>query len=96
MDDTVSRRKAVEALRVAYWDYDIQSTKDDPCVVDAMTDWAIRQIKALPTAEPKIVRCQDCDWWLKQPNSAQGRCALFGIYPTGSWYCANARKRGDA
>ena len=56
MDDTISRRAAIDALRVAYWDYDIQSVKDDPCVVDAMTDWAIRQIKALPSAEPETAK----------------------------------------
>lgn len=50
-DDTIRRQEAVDALKVAYWDKGIQSAKDDPCIVDAMTDWAIRQIKALPSAE---------------------------------------------
>lgn len=44
--------------------------------------------------QPEVIRCKDCDWWTKQPDSAQGRCALLGMYPTGAWYCANARKRG--
>ena len=51
--DTISRQAAIDALRVAYWDDNIQSAKDDPCIVDAMTDWAIRQVKALPPAQPK-------------------------------------------
>lgn len=51
MSDLISRQAALDALKVAYWDNDIQSAKDDPCIVDAMTDWAIRQIKALPSAE---------------------------------------------
>ena len=41
--------EAIKALGVAYFDKGIQSAKDDPCVIDAMTDWAIRQIKAMPT-----------------------------------------------
>lgn len=50
MDDSlISRQDAIDALKVAYWDRDIQSAKDDPCIVDAMTDWAIRQIKGLPS-----------------------------------------------
>lgn len=53
MSDLISRQAAIDALKVAYWDKDIQSAKDDPCIVDAMTDWAIRQIKALPTIEPE-------------------------------------------
>ena len=51
--DCISRQAAIDALRVAYWDDNIQSAKDDPCIVDAMTDWAIRQVKALPPAQPK-------------------------------------------
>ena len=51
MDALISRQAAIDALRVAYWDDNIQSAKDDPCIVDAMTDWAIRQVKALPSAQ---------------------------------------------
>ena len=54
MDDSISRQAAIDALKVAYWDNDIQSAKDDPCIVDAMTDWATRQLKALPSAHPRI------------------------------------------
>jgi hypothetical protein len=51
--DLISRQAAIDALRAAYWDKNIQSAKDDPCIVDAMTDWAIRQIKVLPSAQPQ-------------------------------------------
>lgn len=54
IDDTINRRAAIDALSEAYWDKNIQSSKDDPCIVDAMTDWAIRQIKALPSAQQWI------------------------------------------
>ena len=49
----ITKQAAIDALRVAYWDDNIQSAKDDPCIVDAMTDWAIRQVKALPPAQPE-------------------------------------------
>ena len=49
MKETIYKQDAVDALKAAYWDKNIQSAKDDPCVVDAMTNWAIRQIKALPS-----------------------------------------------
>jgi hypothetical protein len=54
MKDLIERHAAIDALRVAYWDNNIQSAKDDPCIVDAMTDWAIRQVKALPSVQPEI------------------------------------------
>ena len=39
-----------------------------------------------------VLRCKDCKWWTKQEMSLQGRCALYGMYPTGEWYCGNARR----
>lgn len=43
----------------------------------------------------EIIQCEDCEWWKKQKDSLQGRCELMQMYPTGAWYCANARKRGE-
>lgn len=53
LDNLISKQAAIDALKKAYWDKDLQAAKDDPCVIDAMTDWAIRQIKALPSAQPE-------------------------------------------
>jgi len=36
-----------------------------------------------------VVHCKDCEWWTKQEASIQGRCARFGFYPTGKFYCAS-------
>lgn len=47
------------------------------------------------TAVKELIRCKDCDWWEKQKKSAQGRCALHGMYPTGAYYCASARRKGE-
>lgn len=49
--------------------------------------------KDAPTIDAvPVVRCEDCIWWTKQKASCQGRCARFGIYPTGVWYCAGGVK----
>ena len=47
----ISRQDVIDALRKGYWDKDIQSAKDDPCIVDAVIDWAIRQVKGVPSAK---------------------------------------------
>ena len=52
-EDAVSREAAIDALKQAYWNKDMQNAKDDPCIVDAMTDWAIRTIKDLPSVKPQ-------------------------------------------
>ena len=45
-----------------------------------------------PSAQPELITCKDCYWWTKQEDSLQGRCDLMGIYPTGGWYCGNAKR----
>ena len=65
-------------------------------------DTAIQQLAELgyslgekPRTQPEIIRCKDCDWWTKQADSLQGRCARHGIYPTGEWFCAGAERREE-
>lgn len=53
-------------------------------------------IDALPPVDAvPVVRCKDCEWWTKQDKSLQGRCARYGTYPTGEWFCAAGRKGGE-
>lgn len=47
-----------------------------------------------PSADvAEVVRCKDCEWWTKQEDSLQGRCALMQSYPTGAWYCADGERK---
>lgn len=55
-EDCISREEAINELKLAYFNKDLQSAKDDPCIVDAMTDWAIRTIKNLPSVQPQPKR----------------------------------------
>ena len=57
-----------------------------------LAEW-LRELKNLRQAA--VVKCKDCKWWRKQKDSAQGRCRLLGIYPTGAWYCGNAERRTE-
>ena len=43
--------KVIDVMKAAYWDENIHSAKDDPCVIDAMIDWSIRQVKDAPTED---------------------------------------------
>ena len=51
-DDCVSRSMAINKLKEHYFDEKLQSAKDDPCVIDAMTDLDIRIVKELPPVTP--------------------------------------------
>ena len=93
MSDLIDRQAAIDALRVAYWDDNIQSAKDDPCIVDAMTDWAIRQVKALPPAQPEIIRCKDCKY-----NATSKKCLnpnSFFLVPADDDFCSYAERGED-
>ena len=57
---------------------------------------AIDELEALPSVQPEIIRCKDCEWWDKQEMSLQGRCSLLQMYPTGEWYCGNAKLRSNS
>ena len=52
-EDCISREEVINDLKLAYFDKDIQSAKNDPCVIDAMIDWAIRTVKTLPSVYPR-------------------------------------------
>ena len=55
-DDCISRKALINELKLGYFNKDLQEGKNDPCVIDAMIDWAIRTSKRLPsvTPQPKI------------------------------------------
>ena len=49
-------------------------------------------IEALQT---DIVHCEECEWWQKQDDSLQGRCAKYEFYPTGRYFCAGGERREE-
>lgn len=82
MSDLISRQAAID---------DIRTMNPQDALLDIK--WIEMWLKQLPSAQPGIILCKDCDWWEKQEDSLQGRCALMQMYPTGAWYCGNARRR---
>ncbi len=43
----------------------------------------------------ELTVCKDCEFWEQEKNSLQGRCCLLQMYPTGEWFCANAKRKGE-
>ena len=86
MGDLISRA----ALFMA-WD-ELDETQDANLLIDAM----IKETQDAPALDAvQVVRCMDCEYWTKMQDSAQGKCWLKGDYPTGSWYCANGRRKSE-
>ena len=90
--ETIYRQQAIDAINC---DITITGKQNAEVVAETIASFVDR-IKALPSAEPEIIRCKNCEWWGPMLDSLQGRCALHGSYPTGAWFCGSARrKRND-
>lgn len=66
-----------------------------------------KRLRALPSAQPEIIRCKDCKWWDKYSDT-HGYClaAKHGCWTEhwdisirrtydADWYCADAERRED-
>ena len=82
-DDTISRRAVIDKFCKTF-------CGTGYCGVSCHE---VSVIEQFPSAQPRLIRCRDCYWWTKQPASLQGRCALTGTYPTGAFFCGNAKQR---
>ena len=52
MADLISKNALVTKLSQGYWNRELQQAKNDPCVIDAMIDLAIRIVKEMPLESP--------------------------------------------
>lgn len=95
MNDLISRQAAIDAIDDWWINVD-----DNRHPVDV--------IKALPSAQPEIVRCVDCKWWDKKDDAPCGYCMAMkhgfvsshweiGIYRTykGDFFCADGERKDD-
>ena len=82
-DDLISRRAAIDA--VVAW------TVEDRPDIEMPTD-LVGRIKALPSAQPEVIRCKDCRHY-----NAGFECLIegYGIERNKDWFCADAERRED-
>lgn len=74
-EDCISRSMAIEKLKEHYSDKELQSAKNDPCVIDAMTDLDIRIIRDLPS----VAHTQKMGHWIFTDKTYEyGRCSECG------------------
>lgn len=61
MSDLIDRQQAIDALRTCYDTETITMDNGDEYINYGD---AVGEIKQLPSAEPKIIRCKDCKHWI--------------------------------
>lgn len=101
MDDLISRRAAIDALkeyRALYCD----NTSDtfsklsypEKCRVDEL-DTAIATLVNLSSVQPKIIRCKDCKYYAPINREVKtGICNLLMHQNFGDdWFCAGAERK---
>ena len=88
MSDLISRAEAIKAIEDLQDSYNgFSDTYDKACIIGVLEE--------LPSAEPQIVRCEEC--WRR---NKEGYCPLVidGCYPPDlpdDWYCSDGERRTD-
>ena len=77
--DYISRQAALDA--VVAW------TVEDRPDIEMPTD-LVGRIKALPSAQPEIIRCKECG-----KREVCRTSTVWAVPPKDNWYCADAERR---
>ena len=80
MDDLISRQKVIDAT----W---FEPSYTDP--LNVLTEVRDR-LKALPSAQPEIIRCKDCKW-----KNNHNCTRAVEVWIDDNKYCAWAERRTD-
>ena len=97
-DDTISRQDALRAFMYAtngerLPDYDCDNypvTYDLRCIK--------KTLRALPSAQPEIIRCKDCKYWREHKYAKETKryipfCGFNAIYTKSDDFCSRAERR---
>ena len=86
MSDTIYRQAAINTLA----DMHCKSDEDGYVWIIRSDAWA--RIDALPSAQPEIIRCKDCKYWISHDK----RCVYLnhGFAPN-MWCCHGERRTDD-
>ena len=97
-DDLISRAAAQTELMMKCERYTLARESHGMGHVEWSSDLisvadAMDAIRGLPSAQPEIIRCNECKNWLDIDDGRQKHRMCADIY--GEWYCADAERRTD-
>ena len=81
-EDCISREELINEMKLGYFGKDLQEVKNDPCVVDAMIDWAIRAVKRQPSVtqqpcEEENPMCTECRYYDHEKHHCPRFCRVI-------------------
>lgn len=98
MSDLIDRQAAIDAIQAAYIYTDGGEDKNAVWTNVGLTN-ALHIMQDLPSAQPEIVRCEDCkNWdttWQNDWAKNYHYCPLIDGTRNGDWYCADAERREE-
>lgn len=65
----------------------------DAVCTSSGTGTALKALKALPSAQPEIIKCKNCKYWLDIDDGRQKHRMCADVY--GDWFCADAERREE-
>lgn len=98
MDDLISRQDAIDAISC---DITVTGRQNAELVAATIGAFADR-IKALPSAEPEIIRCKDCENWIPgyitdNDDFIPPKCGKYQqmVGHSSDDYCSHAERKTD-
>ena len=101
MSELISRQAAIDALdeiRHVLWEIDIPSPTVPEYVEhheQVQTVWKLldkkqKELYALPSAQPELIRCKDCK---KREHCRTTN--TWAVAPSDDWFCADAERKEE-
>lgn len=102
MNDPIERQAAIDAIVYCTVYGNAYDLKEAVMQENAWNKWsggvleALEAVEELPSAQPEIVRCKDCEH--RDPEDKKcdcGHAILWQLPRQDDWYCADAERRTD-
>ena len=81
MNDLISRKAAIAES------YDVMVDGEIFSVVQVET------LYGLPSAQPEITMCKDCEHWYTEEDDQYGYCRNHDFWTSDIWFCADGDRR---
>lgn len=92
--DCISRQAAIDALTRKMVSIPTAGEKDLMGDANRIRAEDISVIRRLPSAQPEIIRCEDCKHWNRE-SICDGFCSEDCMRHDEGFYCGNAERRTD-
>ena len=92
-DDLISRNAAIEVIDAVFPVDPMKSEYAQGIACGAAL--AKTYVEQLPSAQPEIIHCKDCKYYVYGDDEGESYCRNSGIGELETFYCADAERREE-